>query len=201
MEVISTINALRKRCPSFGGRVYGAAEFGNIQLGAVSPSLLPAAYVVCTREDPSESNRSSTSFYQEIINTIAVVVVVSNSLDERGQNSSVEMESLKAEIFKAILGWGPNYKEDSQSYYEYNAYSVLTVHNAALVVQLDFQITTAIDENDARFTDELEIGEGEGDPIGTFNTLDVSVDNIEQPANKPDGEEEAHYTQSNLYTK
>ena len=190
MDVTSTIDALRERCPSLHNRVFGAAQLGEADLEHISPENYPAAYVMCIREDPSEPQMTENSYYQEIVATVAVALFIPQQ-DERGQASHVAAEVLKEEVFRAILGWAPDI--DPQAIYEYSAMWVIMNNRELLGIQLEFDITYAIGVDDTRIPAQLE------EDCGNFDTLDMSVDKIETPPGAPDGREDLHVRLTDLY--
>ena len=177
MRISNTIKALRERCPIFGERVFGAAEF-NALPEVINPETLPAAYVFTLNESPEEAQRTENYFYQEITATIAVVVLVPTG-DERGQAGADKIEDCKEQIFKAILSWAPI--DDQKAIYEYSAYNLLRIVGGVMFVQLEFICTYAINYADTRQPDEL------AEQVGQLESVNVDVDMIGKD-NKPDGQ-------------
>ena len=102
MRLDPIIAALRRRCPSFENRFAGAAEWAG--LTEDEAPALPAAYVVPLAEDAG-GNESQVGYQQTVTNTFAVIVLVSNVCDERGQKAFDSLEDLRLELFRAILSW------------------------------------------------------------------------------------------------
>jgi len=190
MDVTSTIQALRERCPSFHNRVFGTAQMAQVDLENINPEEHPSAYVMCIREDSDDLSVTENSYRQEVTARVAVVLLVPNH-DERGQLASANAEQLKEEVFKAILGWSPNH--DKQSIYVYEQMWVLINNRAYLGIQLEFTVIYAISAVDTRIPDQLE------EDTGRFDTLDMSIDKIETPPGAPDGKEDVHMRLINLY--
>lgn len=191
MKVSSTIQALRERCTSFKERVFGACEYQNLS-NAINPESLPAAYVFTISETPQTLQRLENSYYQEIDATVAVVLVVS-SQDVRGQSAVDVAEELKAEVFKALLGWAP--LGDKNCTYEYSNYQLLdsSMCPAALFVQLEFSCPYVISVQDTRIPQQLEAETTE------LRSVSIDVDKIEPKTFKPDGQIDAQVLVKDLW--
>lgn len=192
MDVTSTIAALRQRCPSFSNRVFGAAKITEINLeSATNPVALPACYVMCIRENADGPNQVENGLQQVVEARVAVVILVSNQQDERGQKGAVEAENLKAEIFKAILGWSPT--PDPQSIYVYDQMWVLANNRSVLAIQVEFTCDYALGVDDSRIPDQLN------EDCGYFDKMYMDVDKIETPPGAPDGQIDTHIELKGLY--
>ena len=113
MNLDNVIVRLRQACPSFASRVAGAAEFS-----ALPPSAkvaLPAAFVI-PMDDQAGDQESGNRYRQSITDRIAVVVVLDNSEDRRGQASSASVHALRAELWQALLLWPPGSEYDGLVY-------------------------------------------------------------------------------------
>lgn len=182
MNLTPIINALRQRCPSFQRRFAGAAEWAGLTVEEAPP--MPAAYVVPLREDASD-NESVNSYYQTITNTFGVIVLVDNAADIRGQGATARLDSLRPELFKALLSWHQEPK-DEFSEIVYQGGSLLYMDDARLSFQFEFSYETYLDFFDTYQKVELE-------ELPDFEGMDVDVDQIEPSATgKPDGKPEAH---------
>lgn len=189
MNVQTTIKAIRDYCPSFNNRVYGCSEFARLDLESLNPGGLPSAYVFTLAEAPSEPQRSQNSYYQDIIATVAVVLLVDNSSDRRGQASTDNAEDLKSEIFKAILGWSPT--SDKFQIYEYQNYSILRITPSVIAIQLEFQCVYTITELDTRqYVDLCDLSE--------LTKMHADIDVIRDNTKAPDGHIEASFEVNNL---
>jgi len=190
MDVSSTIKALRQRCSSFGGRVFGLAQMAAKDLETINPEEHPSAYVACIREDAMDVTVTENSYRQEVSATVAVYILVANQ-DDRAQTSAAEAEQLKEEIFKAILGWAPS--DDHNSIYIYEDMQIFVNNRAFLGIQLNFSIIYALGPDDTRIPDQ------QAEDFGNFDTLNMSVDKIETPPGAPDGREDARVVIEHLY--
>ncbi len=196
MKLQSTIKALRERCPSFKQHVYGICEWVNLPL-KINPAELPSAYVFKSSEDPTNANISQNSYHQDISTTVAVVVAVP-SKDVRGQSASDTFEDLKDEIFKAILGWSPNFdkRDGSQlDVYEYSRLTLLsTQYKEVIFFQLEFLCSYTINYKDTRIPNEL-------DEVSAPHEIKQVMGNVDMIGkdNKPDGKIDARFLFSDFY--
>ena len=196
MKLQTTIEALRKRCPSFNNRVF--AFTGPLQLQNLNPQKLPAAYVTLVGEVAEVEQVSTNSYYQTITTTVGIMLLVNSQADRRGQNAFDEAEDLKNEVLKALLSWSPT--ADNMAVYSYQKYSVLKVEEPILATQIDLQCTTELRSADTRQPVELE------ETTDKFNELNATVsdtfkggvDMIGQ-GNKPDGEIDSQFKFKDLW--
>lgn len=152
MKLSPIIEELREQCPAFNRRVFGVAEFSQINESTSSEGL-PAAYVIPLTETPFEPV-ATTRYKQTIEFTFAVVLVVSNEADEQGLNAWEQAVDLKRDVFQAILG-----QDDyatGRDWIQYEGASVVSLNRAALMVQLEFSINYDIDEADTRHGADIE---------------------------------------------
>ena len=68
---------------------------------------VPSAFVIPLDDDPQES-RAANSVRQTLTDSFAVVVYVSNLVDEKGQAGAQSIHLLRAELWAALLGWRGN---------------------------------------------------------------------------------------------
>lgn len=182
MRLEPIIAALRRRCPSFDNRFAGAAEWAG--LTEDEAPALPAAYVVPLAEDAS-GNESRVGYQQTVTNTFAVIVLVSNVCDERGQKAFDSLDALRLQIFRAILSWQQD-PSDEFSEIIYTGGQVIYMDDARLAFQYEFSFETYID------TEETWQGEDLAQ-LGPLEGADIKVDCIDPSTkkNQPDGQIEA----------
>lgn len=185
MHLEPIIQALRQRCPVFASRVGGAAEYVAAQ--ASTSMAMPHAFVIPLDDRPSESITENTN-RQPLIDSFGVVVVVSNGVDERGQGAVASVESIRRDLWRALLGWSP-----SAEYHgiEYEGGSLQAMDRARLWWQFEFGAQTEIGPDDGwqeEFGDDL-------DQVAI--TVDV-IDPIAMPRPGPDGRIEQTLDISNL---
>lgn len=177
------ISALRKRCKTLDGRVAGAAQWAGLTEDE-NPAL-PAAYVVPLREDAGP-NESQVSYYQTITNTFGVILLVPNFADERGQDASRWIELLKPEVFKGILSWTMQ-PRDEHGPIIFEGGSLIYMDDARAAYQLEFSYETYLDTSDTYQKIEL-------DALPELEGADIDVDCIDPSTTKgkPDGILEGH---------
>lgn len=142
MDIDNIIAALQARCPSFATRVAGAAQFK--MLPETSAMAVPCAFVLPLDDspDPPTSPNMVRQFLDE---GFAVVVAIDNTVDERGQRSSHTVQSLRAELWRALLGWQPTPKHNGISY---GGGNLLQVDRARLWFQFEFSASFEIGPED-----------------------------------------------------
>lgn len=166
MDIALVIAALKSRCASFGGRVSGAAEYKRLQETANLD--MPAAYVIPLDDDAGEQ-KSENGYLQEIRDAVAVVVVLSNTVDERGQGSITSVNAIRAELWAALLGWKPDTTHGRLSY---EGGQLLDLDRARLYYQFEFSAVTELTEADT--------WQGSSNAALTaFTTLGLTVDAID----------------------
>lgn len=190
MKLNLLIQALRQRCPSFQNRVAGAAEFKRLPENSTLP--VPAAFVIPLDDEP-EINRSQTGYRQIIRDVFAVVVVLSNVADERGQAAGTALHDIRAELFRALLGWNPEPEYDG---IEYEGGQLLGMDRSRLFYQFEFGADFEIGSDDVGTPETwqtLELAE-----LGGFEEAKIDIDcidpsdpNLQSPG--PDGRIEASF--------
>ena len=133
MNLNAVIQHLRERVPLFEQRVAGAAKFGI--LPETANLLVPAAYVIPLDENPDQQ-QSSNGYQQTVEDRFAVVVVLSNVDDERGQSASMGVHDMRKILFSALAGWEPG---DDYDQIEYDGGSLLSIDRARLYYQFEFK--------------------------------------------------------------
>ncbi|MDO5531422.1 hypothetical protein [Sutterella sp.] len=160
MELTPIITALRERCPSFGNRVAGAAEWGSI--ADEQCPILPAAYVVPASQTAGEQTTDG-SYLQTVTCTFAVITIVDNSAvapeDAAGLVPHEVMHALEREIFKALLGWRQGEHEVTNRFgrkcmaytagpIAYEGGELIHLDAARLIWQSDFSFDVDLGEED-----------------------------------------------------
>lgn len=136
------IDQLRSFCPSFGLRVAGAAEFAKVQENTALAS--PCAFVI-PMDDSPEPSGSQNAVRQDLDEAFAVIVALDNRSDERGQASGTSVHSVRAELWKALLGWRPEKRYDG---IVYEGGNLMTVDRARLWWRFEFSAFTQIGPED-----------------------------------------------------
>lgn len=176
MKLSLIIAALKARCPSFSGRIAGAAEFKP--LPDIGKMQLPAAYVI-PLDDNAGENKSQTGYWQDVTDGFAVIVCMSNVADERGQSAVSDcVDDIRTELWLALLGWEP-----TPDYYpiQYEGGTLLQMTRAALYYQYEFSAKFSVTQEFTRQQQDL-LAQSD------FAGVDVNVDLIAGATSKPDGE-------------
>ncbi len=187
MKLAPLVEAIRQRCPSFAGRAAGAAEFKVLPEAA--NLAVPAAYVI-PLDDHTEPQRSQNGYRQVLRDSFAVVMAISNSADERGQGAINSVHDLRAELWKALLGWE---MDAAYSPIEYEGGQLLHLDRARLYYQCEFAADVEIVTPDTYHGEQLAAAPA-------FTTVQIRVDAIDPMADPnikypgPDGRIETELT-------
>jgi len=142
MNIDNVIVRLRQACPNFANRVAGAAEFA-----ALSPNAkvaVPAAFVI-PANDQAGDQESANRYRQVITDRIAVVVVLDNTADRRGQAAVTTVHGIRAELWRALLLWPPGPEYDGLVY---EGGQSLQMDAARLYYQFEFSAESEISVED-----------------------------------------------------
>ncbi|MDB2704912.1 hypothetical protein N9Y67_00055 [Pseudomonadota bacterium] len=164
MKLELIINEIKSHCPTFENRVSGAAEYADLHNH--SRLKVPAAYII-PLDDEAGPIRSKNSYTQSIVEGFAVVLVVSNATDERGQAAMNAIDDLRLELWRALLGWkgvGECYER-----IEYNGGNLLNIDRARLDYQLEFSAALEIDSSMTRQGLDL-------DALPAFESMTINID-------------------------
>ena len=142
MQLEPIITALRARCATLGPRIAGAAQFKLLPESAAL--AVPCAFVVPLDDSPQES-RAQNSIRQDLKDSFAVIVAVSNVADEKGQTGAASIHALRAELWAALLGWRPDLRYDGINYEGGN---LLSLDRARLWYQFEFGALMEIEPSD-----------------------------------------------------
>jgi hypothetical protein len=177
LEVI--IQALRERCPLFGAdsstrRIAGAAQYKLLAENAQLP--VPCAFVIPLDDNPGEP-KSANGVWQELADSFAVIVALSNTTDEKGQAAVASVRSVRTQLWAALLGWRPS--EDYNGIY-YQGGSLLHIDRARLWYQFEFAADMEIQASDGWQQTELA-------GLPHFDEIDMNFDWIKTATGAPDG--------------
>ena len=186
MQLEIIIEALRQRCAVFGNRVAGAAQFKILPEAAAL--AVPCAYVIPLDDNPSES-ASQNSVRQPLTDSFAVIVVVSNTADEKGQGSAASLHQMRKTLWAALLGWRP---EEDYEGIAYEGGQLLQLDRARAWYQYDFGAAMEIGPEDG-WQDTALAGLPHFDGLNvTVDAIDPADPNIANPG--PDGRTEASFS-------
>lgn len=143
MQLEPIISALRTRAAAtFGTYIAGAAEFKNLQESAALP--VPCAFVIPLDDNPQE-NMAMNSVRQMLKDSFAVVVAVSNVVDEKGQAGVHSIDAIRTVLWSCLLGWRPADRYDG---IEYQGGQLLAMDRARIWYQFDFAAAMEIEPAD-----------------------------------------------------
>lgn len=203
MQIEWIIAALRARCPTLSGRVAGAAQFKMLPESAAL--AVPCAYVIPLDDNPQDA-KSDNGIRQELTDSFAVIVALSNTVDERGQAAAIGVHAMRRELWRAVLGWRPvdtPAGDTSTSEYggiRYEGGQALGLDRARLWYQFEFGAPMEIGPEDGY--QETELGNLPG-----FDGFTIQIDvsspsdpNKADPASGMDGRIEAGATITGMAT-
>jgi hypothetical protein len=191
MKLNPIVAHLRLTCPTFSGRIAGGIDWDAVvdsaQLG------LPAAYVIATA-DAATPSKAQNVVIQNITDQFNVVIVLETS-DERGQADNDLLHEIRAELWRALVGWkpGPEYTP-----IEYGKGALLHISRARVVYQFtffsEFQLGRNRSDQPAETWQEWNLDGLPGFTGATINMdcIDPADPNLKQPG--PDGRIEVAFT-------
>ncbi|WP_425404621.1 phage tail terminator protein [Hwanghaeella sp.] len=187
MMLSPIIAAIRERCPSFANRVAGAADYDALEES--TRVVVPAAFVVPMDDQADPVVNGSNDVRQALEDSFRVVVLLSNTADQRGQASYDQVHLIRAELWAGILGWEP---DENHNPIEYRGSDLIARSRAFLIWGFDFSAATEITEEDAYRGTAL-------DALPNLETVEINLDavdpadaNVTSPG--PDGRSEAGAT-------
>lgn len=142
MQLEPIIQALRTRCPVFANNVAGAADFKVLEEATNLP--VPCAFVIPLDDNP-EDNTSENSIRQSLTDSFAVIVAISNTVDEKGQGATATVHTLRGDLWAALLGWQPG---DDYDGITYQGGQLLRLTRARLWYQFEFGAAMEIGPSD-----------------------------------------------------
>ncbi len=175
MNIDTVIAHLKTYCPSFAGRVAGAARFKR--LDETTTLTVPHAFVIPTDDQPGE-RKSLNDVRQGLTESFAVIVAISNTPDERGQAAiNTAHDDIRAELWQALLGWQPDNLGHDSIYagIEYQGGNLLDLDRSRLWYQFDFGAYREIGPEDGWQAIELS-------NLPHFDGLTINVDDIDPAA-------------------
>lgn len=177
MQLDLIIAALRTRVGAFNSRVAGAAQFKVLQEATALP--VPQGFVVPLDDSPDDA-RSQNGVRQDLKDSFAVIVAVTNVPDEKGQTAQASIHQMRGLLWAALLGWRPAPDYDG---IVYEGGHLLALDRARLWYQFEFSARMEIGPEDGYQQIEL-VG------LPHFDGVDMKIDVIDpiaKPAPGPDG--------------
>lgn len=196
MKLNPIVAHLRVACPSFAQRVTGGIDWDAVVESA--QLALPAAYVIASA-DAAAPSKALNAVIQDITEQFAVVIVLDAS-DERGQQDNDLLHDLRAELWRALVGWCP--APDCEPI-EYDKGSLLHISRARVVYQFTFFSSFQLGRNAGRPGEPVPPAETwqelEHDGLAPFTGANFKMDcidpadpNLQRPG--PDGRIEVHFS-------
>lgn len=175
---------LRQRCPTFVQRVGGAAEFKDLR--EKTTLAMPHAFVMPL--DETVGDQTSQNGYRQLLHeSFAVVVILSNAADERGQTSSNQLDAVRLELWKALLAWAPEEQPDPvERCYDpisYEGGNVIKLTREALFYQFEFGADFHIGVEHTYQKVDL-------DASPAFETVHITLQQLDPASPTPPGGEE-----------
>ena len=131
MKLIPIIMQLRKHCPELREHVGGLAQWRGLDdLKHIAEKQLPVAWVI-PAVDAASAPMSANSTRQDVTEGFSVIVATSVSDSPRGELAIDELQTLRASLFKALLGLRP---EPGMSAIYYISGGDILIKNSALLV-------------------------------------------------------------------
>lgn len=187
MNLDIVIAQLRQRASVFAQRVAGAARFEILPEAA--NLAVPAAYVLPLTEQPQEQF-SQNGYQQTVREGFAVVVVLSNRSDERGQAAASNLDTMRTALFKALLGFQPSPAHDVIAF---EGGQILHLDRQRLYYQFEFSVDYALSTEDTWIPDRnTALPDFKGvdlrlDAIDIFDPNTPLADHPDDPAAYPGG--------------
>lgn len=176
MKLKSIIQQMRIFCPSFGRRVFGGLDWDPTKDSV--RSQLPAAYVIYIG-DEAEASDIQTGIRQRVRDSIDVNVEISNA-DERGQAATDLLHDLRAELWRALVGFDPG---SDGTPLQYDDGQLLLIDRSKAVYRFRFYTDFMIGRTEAPYGKPaappetwLEVVQ---DGLVPFEGVDIDVDFID----------------------
>lgn len=166
MNLDVIIAQLRARVPAFDQRVGGAAHFKVLPEAA--NLVVPAGYVIPLAEQ-AEEQVSQNGYQQTVREEFAVVLVLDNTGDERGQGAASNLQAWRTALFRALLGFQPAADYDVV---KFEGGQLLQFDRKRLYYQFEFSADYEIEPSDTW----IDIRDSE---LPDFKGLDLEVDAID----------------------
>ncbi|WP_106805771.1 hypothetical protein [Pseudomonas sp. S5D5] len=176
MKLIPIIKHLRNTCPTFARRVYGGLDWDPVAKSVKTD--MPAAYVICIGDSADPSDVSGM-IRQKVRDAIDVNVEVWCE-DERGQGAADLIHDLRAELWRALVGFKPGGDGDPL---QYDDSELLLIDRSKAVYRFRFFTEFMIGRTEVRPGQSLGPPETwqevEQDGLVSFDGVNIDVDFID----------------------
>ncbi|PYD07586.1 hypothetical protein DND36_32170, partial [Pseudomonas savastanoi pv. glycinea] len=112
MKITPIVAHLQATCPTFAGRISAGIDWAAVALG--DQLAHPSAYVIASG-DVATANDLQNVIRQNITDQIDIVVVLESD-DKRGQQASDQLHAIRAELWRALVGWNADRDYDAMQY-------------------------------------------------------------------------------------
>ncbi|KVX06433.1 phage tail terminator protein [Alcaligenes nematophilus] len=192
MKLSDVVGHLRAYCPTFDRRVFVAIDFKpeREQVKVVVPAL-----VVMPADDEARPPIAQNLAVQEVIDRFTVVLMMATASNERGDATADALHDLRAEVWRALLGWRPG---DEYEPIEYEGGEIIDMNRAVTYYGMTFSAELTVGYSNGLPADatpqtwqEYELAQ-----LPPLSRLNISVDvidpiadpNLQKPG--PDGRTE-----------
>jgi len=152
MKIGPVVLKLRLAKTRFNNNIAGAAELSFALRGTLKEEM---AFVVQLAENAS-ANTLDSSVNQLVTERFGVIVALNNGVSDRDKTGLTAYDSLfdvRAQLWKALLGWE---MEDAETLISYSGGRVIGINKAQFWYQFEFQFGTRIDTCDDGVDDGTE---------------------------------------------
>ncbi|MGE8516708.1 MAG: phage tail terminator protein [Alcaligenes nematophilus] len=192
MKLSDVVGHLRTYCRTFDNRVFVAIDF-KPERGQVSvevPSL-----VVMPADDEARAPIAQNLAVQEVTDRFTVVLMMATASNERGDATADALHDLRAEVWRALLGWRPGEEYEP---IEYEGGEIIDMNRAVTYYGMTFSSELTVGYSNGLPADatpqtwqEYELAQ-----LPPLSRLNISVDvidpiadpNLQKPG--PDGRTE-----------
>lgn len=132
MKLSEVVAHLRQYCPTVGQRVVVAMEFepDRNQVNFMVPSM-----VVLPNDDDAQPSDYDNVSVQTITDRFSVVLILATADSKRGDATADILHSLRAEVWRALIGWKPG---DGYEPIEYEGGQVIGMNRALTYFSMTF---------------------------------------------------------------
>lgn len=129
---------LAAKVPEVAGNLGTAGEFAQLVERNQLPQWRIGAFVLPGALTGGLVRSASTTFIQDIDETIAVVLIVRVAADPTGGKALDEITPLVRAVVMGVVGWGP---EDAPGIFELVRGELVGSQGGALIFQIDFKLS------------------------------------------------------------
>jgi len=191
MKLTPLVSQVRTWCPVFAGRVAGALDWDPTADSAKLP--VPSAYVIMTGDDADDAPLGNV-IRQDIRDEFDVCVVLAQA-DERGQTAADTLHDVRAELWRALVGYQPSPELEP---IQYGGGSLVLINRDRVVYRFgffaEFQLGRNLASEPAETWQERQL-----DGLPTFTEVKLDLDAIDPMADRnlqypgPDGRIEVQH--------